>query len=398
MKRLPDLHRTPLAALALTFLLGACGGDDPPQTAEGAAARVQQPERFGVYQAERRMSPEEIERGRLTGNWRRVVQLDSVAGTDTVANPEQWEQISPQRVNEAPIHLPLSGSVAGPSVLRVQVLLDRALFSPGVIDGRWGDNTEKAVYWMQKREGLPATGRVDRRTFERLVQLAGNPRRPVREHRLSKADVEGPFVTIPEDIYAKAKLECLCYESLAEKLGEMFHATPELLAQLNPGADLNALRAGQTIRVPSVREEGVQQSDSVARIVVSDAGSYVHALNAQGRILYHFPSTLGSTYNPSPTGDFRVTNIAFDPDWLYQPDIIEDAEPGPDATIPPGPNVAVGKVWMALNKEHYGIHGTSAPETIGYTTSSGCVRLTNWDAVFLARQIEAGVPVEFRDT
>ncbi|MDQ3556363.1 MAG: L,D-transpeptidase, partial [Gemmatimonadota bacterium] len=118
------------------------------------------------------------------------------------------------------------------------------------------------------------------------------------------------------------------------------------------------------------------------------------------RILYHFPSTLGSTYNPSPSGDYKVTNVAFDPDWRYQPDIIEDAEPGPDATIPPGPNVAVGKVWMALNKEHYGIHGTSAPETIGYTTSSGCVRLTNWDAVFLAQRIEARVPVpvEFRDT
>jgi hypothetical protein len=52
------------------------------------------------------------------------------------------------------------------------VLLDRALFSPGSIDGRWGMNTEKVAYWLQKREGLPATGHVDSLTFARLVELA----------------------------------------------------------------------------------------------------------------------------------------------------------------------------------------------------------------------------------
>ncbi|MDQ3555911.1 MAG: peptidoglycan-binding protein, partial [Gemmatimonadota bacterium] len=273
--------RSPLPAVALAaMVLGGCRGDAP---AEGAAAAMQaqpQSEHFGVYRVERPMSREELERGRLSGGWRRVVQLDSIPGTDTLANPEQWEQISARRVNAAPIHLPLSGNVAGPSVLRVQILLDRAIFSPGSIDGRWGDNTEKAVYWMQKRERLPATGRVDRRTFERLVQLAGNPRQLAREHRLTAEDVEGPFVQIPEDIYEKAKLDCLCYESLAEKLGEKFHSTPELLAQLNGGIDLNTLRAGQSIQVPVVRDENSAPAGDVAKIVVSDAGSYVHGVDA----------------------------------------------------------------------------------------------------------------------
>jgi peptidoglycan hydrolase-like protein with peptidoglycan-binding domain len=44
-----------------------------------------------------------------------------------------------------------------------------------MIDGRWGKNTAKAVYWLQKREGLPATARVDSATFNRLAQLAGEP-------------------------------------------------------------------------------------------------------------------------------------------------------------------------------------------------------------------------------
>lgn len=389
-----------LSILAAATLLGAaCGGDNSPGAGTAARAPVEDT-RPGVYRPEAAMTPEELASQRLSGAWRRVVQLDSVPGTDTVANPERWEQISAERVNQSPAFLPLSGDVAGPSVLRVQVLLDRALFSPGMIDGRWGDNTEKAVYWLQRREGIPATGRVDRPTFDRLVRLASAPNQLVRPHRLSAQDVAGPFVETPEDIYEQAELECLCYESLSEKLGEMFHVTPELLGQMNPGVDLNTVPAGTTIQVPAVRTDNAAGSTPVARIAVSDQGGYVHALDANGRIVYHFPSTLGSTYNPSPTGDFRVTNVAFDPTWHYQPEIIEDAEPGPDAMIPAGPNVAVGKVWMELNKEHYGIHGTSAPQTIGYTTSSGCVRLTNWDAVFLARQVDERlpVPVEFRDT
>jgi hypothetical protein len=283
----------PLCAAVVAVLVAGCGGDAPPKAAEGAAARSaqQQDERFGVYQTERGMTREELERGRLSGGWRRVVQLDSIPGTDTVANPETWEQISVQGVNAAPVHLPLSGNVAGPSVLRVQILLNRALFSPGSIDGHWGDNTEKAVYWMQKREGLPATGRVDQRTFQRLVQLAGNPRQLVREHRLTAEDVEGPFVKIPEDIYDKAKLDCLCYESLAEKLGEKFHANPELLAQLNRAVDLNSLRAGQSIQVPLVRVEKTSPARDVAKIVVSGAGSYVHAVDAGGRIRSARPTT-----------------------------------------------------------------------------------------------------------
>src|SRR5690606_23425787 len=146
-----------------------------------------------------RLPAEELERGRLNGDWRRVVHLDTLRlPPDSTPNPETWEQISAQAVNEGPMYLPLYGDVAGPSVVRAQVLLDRALFSPGVIDGRWGKNTEKAVYWFQQREGLSRTGVIDAETFDRLVQLAGGAPGLVRTHRLSADDVAGPFVAIPE--------------------------------------------------------------------------------------------------------------------------------------------------------------------------------------------------------
>jgi lipoprotein-anchoring transpeptidase ErfK/SrfK len=390
------------STILFALLLGACrdSGQAAPAATRAEPSDANTPpaaELYGVgYEA---LSAEELERGRFDTGWRRVVQLDTGAVENGAGNPESWEDITAQAVNSGATHLPLHGNIAGPSVLSAQILLDRALFSPGIIDGRWGKNTEIATYWFQSREGLRPTGRIDRETFDRLARLAGEPRELVRVHRLTASDVEGPFVKIPEDIYDKAKLDCLCYESLTEKLGELFHTSPDLLRKLNPDVELSSLSAGDELRVPNTRDASAPPAGSVARLVVSGAGHYLHALDSAGRILYHFPTTLGSSYDPSPDGTHTVRSITRDPWWHYQPAILEHVDSSePDARIPPGPNNAVGLVWMALSKPHYGIHGTSAPETIGYATSAGCVRLTNWDALFLADRIESGVEVEFRDT
>ncbi|HEV7587844.1 MAG TPA: L,D-transpeptidase, partial [Longimicrobium sp.] len=206
------------------------------------------------------------------------------------------------------------------------------------------------------------------------------------------------FITIPENVQAQAQLPCSCYNSLTEKLGETFHITPELLKRLNPGVDLNAVQAGQSINAPLVRDSTARAQGDVAQIVVSGRGSYVQGQDASGRVLYHFPSTLGATYDPSPSGQFRVTSISQNPKWHYQPNLIATApDTAHEAMVPGGPNNRVGVVWMALSAPHYGIHGTNKPETIGYATSSGCVRLTNWDAEFLSHRVRAGTPVHFTD-
>lgn len=56
-----------------------------------------------------------------------------------------------------------------------------------------------------------------------------------------------------------------------------------------------------------------------------------------------------------------------------------------------GPNSPVGAVWIDLSKPHYGIHGTPMPSTIGKTSSHGCIRLTNWDALELAKIVAPGM-------
>jgi lipoprotein-anchoring transpeptidase ErfK/SrfK len=313
--------------------------------------------------------------------------------------PERWNEISVETANSGIYRLPVGRSHQGPSVLRVQVLLNRALFSAGMLDGRWGRNTATAVQWFQSREGLPATGVVDSATYLRLAAASDTTLPTVRPHVLTAEEVAGPFVQIPSDIYQHARLRCSCYESLTEKLTETFASSAELLRKLNPGVNLDSAVAGDTLFVPALRDANAPPAGEVKQIVVSGTGNYLQALDSAGHILYHFAATLGSSYDPSPLGNFRVTSIHPDPWWNYQPRLLAHVpDDRPNALIPPGPNSSVGRVWMALSAPHYGIHGTKSPETIGYAQSAGCVRLTNWDATFLSKRLAPGTPVAFRNT
>lgn len=331
-------------------------------------------------------------------------------GTPAASGAESFETISAQSLQAAPT-LPVPEEGGGSTALRVQILLDRARFSPGILDGYWGKNSAKAIYWFQEAKGLNLTGQVDRATWDALSRAAG-PQRPfLRQITLTAEDVQGPFTPIPEDVYAQAELDCLCYASPLERIAERTHSSVELLQQLNPQADLENLTQGATLWVPDVPpiipgQAGTAPSQApsgqpalagrIERIVISKKGFYLHAVDGQGNILFHLPSTLGSDYDPSPGGEHKVTLVKRDPDFHYQPKLFHEVpDTDKEAFLPAGPNSPVGLVWMQLSKPNYGIHGTAVPETIGYTSSHGCIRLTNWDALFLADQIQPGVEVEF---
>ena len=391
-----------LALLLALTALAACrldSAEEPTPTEPAATAPVGSADAVATLGDDRVPTDAEAEAARYAGRGRQLTGVDTAGLAEAArSNPETLGEVGRTRDWSAQLQLPLGGDVEGPSVLRAQVLLDRAGFSPGQIDGRWGDNTELAVTWFQKSAGLPATGIVDAATARALTERAGRPRELVTTRRLTAEDVAGPFVEIPEDVYERAELDRLGYESLGEKLGERFHAAPELLARLNDGVALDSLAAGDTLRVPNVA--GARRaSGTIDRIAISASGGYLHGLGADGRVLFHAPVTVGSSYDPSPEGQLTIESITPDPWWHYQPSILASVpDDQPEARLPPGPNNAVGVVWMALSKPHYGIHGTSAPGTIGYASSAGCVRLTNWDARRLAERVRAGTTVQFRDT
>jgi lipoprotein-anchoring transpeptidase ErfK/SrfK len=279
----------------------------------------------------------------------------------------------------------LTDGDAGSGVVRLAILLDRTHFSPGEIDGQFGDNLRIAVSGYQGARNIEKTGSADQTTWQSLNADSASALVP---YTISADDVMGPFEQISHDIMAQAKLKHLGYQLPQEELGERFHINPKLLAALNPGKDLT--KAAEQILVPNVQREYVLPAD---KVVVSKNNHTVSAFAAGGMLLAQYPATMGSEHDPLPIGNWKITGVQRNPVFHYNPAFFWDAKPKDEkAEIAPGPNNPVGVVWIALSKEHYGIHGTPEPGKIGHTESHGCIRLTNWDAEELAHMVKPGTP------
>ena len=270
--------------------------------------------------------------------------------------------------------------------MKAQILLDRAHFSPGEIDGEDGENFHVALRGYQLERKLAVTGRLDAATLKSLETDTAPALVP---YTITAAQAKGPFQPVPDDLMAQAELKSLGYASLAEELGERFHASPKLLARINPGKDLS--KAGEEIMAPGIQSAAIP---AVEKIVVSKANRTVTAYGGADKVLAQYPATIGSEHDPLPIGEWTVVTVMHNPPFNYDPKLFWNANATDlKARIAPGPNNPVGVVWIGLSKEYYGIHGTPEPATIGHTQSHGCIRLTNWDADELAKAVKRGTPV-----
>ena len=330
-------------------------------------------------------------------------------------------------------------------IMQAQVVLDRIGFGPGVIDGKMGMSTENALMGFQEANDLETSGELDEATKQALAEWDRIPATRVVTIPENWGDAD--YEAIPEDTAAKAKMERLGYTSLDERLAERFHTTIDVLKQLNPNGQpagmsgqggatpsptssatasptTTATRSGtataqgtfhpgQRIRVPNIGGDRIEpgaigdrnwqrtlaalgvgsDQPEVDRIVVSKAGKTLKAYQGD-KLVALFTVSSGSSQFPLPLGEWDIEGEAYNPTYSYDPEVLGKGD-GETHSLPAGPNSPVGVVWIDLSKEHYGIHGTPDPETIGRAQSSGCVRLTNWDAARLAGMVSQSTRVIF---
>lgn len=328
----------------------------------------------------------------LGGSATAAVPAPSVLPARTVSAPAPPVSAHPRALAIEAAGLP-APAAAGPSdiLIKVQVLLDRAHMSPGVIDGRTGENLANAVGAFEKTHGLSADGVVNPEVLALLTKTDSAP--VTQDYHITPQDEVGPFIgKTPRTFVELAKLKVTGYVDPVQELAARFHMSEALLRELNPGADFTT--AGTRLLV--ARPGSGSLPAPVARVEVDKAANQVRALDAGGKILAVYPATVGSTERPAPSGEWAVKVVVAHPDYTYDPKRLTFGRKGQGVlTIAPGPNNPVGSTWIALTKPTYGIHGAPDPNEVGKTASHGCVRLTNWDAAALGKALKKGVPVVF---
>ncbi|WP_227674072.1 L,D-transpeptidase family protein [Psychrobacter phenylpyruvicus] len=257
-------------------------------------------------------------------------------------------------------------------ILKIQGLLNYNHHSVGAVDGRFGENVIKALRVFQEKHGLEADGQMNPETWAKLTENVTIASQPVLvNYHLTKEDVT--LISHPKGQQ---------FTSILEAVAEKFHMSQGLLLRLNPET---SFEEGETILVYNPYQPNEQE---VHRVVAVKAKNLLYAYNDKDELVASYPTTMGSVYKPSPEGDYKVLSRIKDP--TYNRDFSSE-----DSVLPSGPNNPVGRVWIGINKRGYGIHGSPNPERISRQNSSGCVRLTNWDALGLYGTIEEGAKVEF---
>lgn len=313
----------------------------------------------------------------------------------------------------------------GEEVIRLQIFLDEKHFGPGFIDGKAGTFTRLAIENYNASLGREADDlRLLAECQQEVTQVYATAVVPefVRDFVDSSLPIEKAL---------QAERKAMSYRSVAEFMAERYHTSEDLLVELNGSAAVWGAKPKNVLQVPNVepfkiedlargRSHVKDQNLSARHVVVDttarqvyiyqllmpevqeqnpetslldDQGPTVKLNLARPRLVASFPITPGQIQF-IPRGFWNLKNCVELPTWRYDQLLLDTGVRGTEAlTIPPGPNNPVGVIWNGLTKSGIGIHGTDHPRTIGRTTSAGCIRLSNWDAVRFPNLVRPGAVV-----
>ena len=287
----------------------------------------------------------------------------------------------------------LSSDKLNASVVKLQILLDRAQFSPGEIDGKLGENAQKALKAFADQNGISSDKAIAPELWDKLTAASEGP--VIVDYKIVDADVKGPFLKkLPARLDDMKSLKALNYTSPLEGLAEKFHMSADLLRTLNPGKAFD--KPGETIVVANVLAR--RELARIARLEVDKKNGALKAFDGSSALLAFYPASIGSPDRPTPSGTLKVASTNEKPTYHYNPDYkFSSVKSKRPFDVQPGPNNPVGAYWIGLSAQGYGIHGTAEPDRVSKSASHGCVRLTNWDVRMLGDNVKRGTPVVFLD-
>ena len=318
-----------------------------------------------------------------------------------------------------PTPSPSPSSTPNESVLRAQLFLDASAFKPGAIDGKWGEFMGKALTRYEATEGKtgPKYGKNAPATFD----LPFDQSKPLLISYTFSPNDEKFIGKLPSSHAEQAKAEGLPYENFLELVAEKFHARRDFLRQINPGVNWEQLKPGDQVQAPNIaapfdveeaidlknQTEHAEKADNLKtektkpeseRVsIFVDVKEKILELKQNNKLVGSYPITPGSTSLPAPKGEWFVRGFSWMPTFRWDEAMLQhDQRSGDFYELPSGPNNPVGILWMELNHKGSGILGSDVPETIGRTTSHGCIRLSNWDALDLGKKVLPGVHVTIR--
>ena len=289
------------------------------------------------------------------------------------------------------------------TILRIQMFLDQNLFGPGKLDGAVGEFTYKAVVNYNYAHG-------ESNLYDwSKVQAAAEKEMPILFAAFKiRADLF-KFIAadLPHDPAKQAEFPYMAYRSLSELIAERFHTDETFLAKVNPGKDVDKMKAGDVVVVPNIRSFKIEEVKAMqgfkddktlsSHIIVVDTTERMAAIYSESeRMLAAFPITPGKPQF-IPVGQWTVKTMMTTPSFRYDKQFLEAGVRGDEAfQLPPGPNSPIGIIWCGISKSGIGLHGTAQPRTIGRAQSAGCVRFSNWDAIRLPTLIRPGSRVIVR--
>lgn len=117
-------------------------------------------------------------------------------------------------------------------------------------------------------------------------------------------------------------------------------------------------------------------------VSLSERKLYVYT---DGSVMNTFDVAIGHPDHPTPTGEFTIERIVWNPGWV--PPKVEWAD-GKTKKAPDDPDNPMVAAKLFFKYPDYYIHGTDEPETLGEAASHGCLRMNPVDVKNLAEFVQ----------